>query len=100
MKKYHDISEVKDEQLRALCDNLQVGCFMIIVQLPDGHIEPVIMHRFVRNMSCMVAKESLFSLQMRYLTADEQKLCATTEDFQTKPQLRKASSDEEWPNNN
>lgn len=46
------------------------------------------MHRFVKNMSCMFSKEHLFSMQMRYLTPDEQEKCNTIELFQTKDEKK------------
>ena len=45
------------------------------------------MHKFARNTSSMIAKENLYSLHMRYLTAEERTTCATTVDHQFKPKL-------------
>ena len=58
-------------------DDMQVGCFVVVFEVGNGHVEPIVMHRFIKNMSCMIAKEPLFSLHMRYLTTEEQATCAT-----------------------
>jgi hypothetical protein len=86
MHKYHDIHACEDAELRKNMEDMTVGCFIIVFQLDNGNVESVVMHRFVRNMSCMIAKENLFSLQMRYLTVAEQEICATQELFQSKGQ--------------
>jgi hypothetical protein len=86
ISKYHDIDNCEDAELRQHMNDMTVGCFLIVFELENGNIEPVVMHRFVKNMSCMIAKENLFSLQMRYLSPAEQELCGTIDLFQTKKQ--------------
>lgn len=47
--KYHDIDSVVCEKMKKGCDDLTVGCFMIVVRC-EGETcaqEPIIMHRFV-----------------------------------------------------
>lgn len=60
-----------------------VGCFTIVFKVDNerNNVEPIVMHRFVRNMSSMISKEHLFSLQMRYLTPEEQDSCNSIEQF-------------------
>ena len=51
--------------------DLTPGCFVFVVELPDGNIEALTMHRFLHALSTMISKEAAFSSQMRYLTKDE-----------------------------
>jgi hypothetical protein len=44
----------------------------------DDSMEPIVMHKFAKNTSSMIAKENLYSIHMRYLDADEREKCATT----------------------
>ena len=53
---------------------------MIVYEDADKSIEPLVMHRFVNNLSSMIAKENLFSLHMRYLSQEERAQCATVID--------------------
>jgi hypothetical protein len=39
--------------------------------MPDGIVESVTMHRFIRNISTMISKENLINLHTRYLNFDE-----------------------------
>ncbi len=64
---------------------MQIGCFVIVFIDKDEAMEPVVMHKFAKNTSSMIAKENLYSLHMRYLSADERSQCATTVDHQHKP---------------
>ena len=63
---------------------MSIGCFIIVFVDKDDSIEPVVMHKFAKNTSSMIAKENLYSLHMRYLTAEERATCATTVDHQFK----------------
>jgi hypothetical protein len=80
MHKYHDLTDLVDLQLRQSVDSISIGCFVIVFIDKDTSIEPVVMHKFARNTSSMIAKENLYSLHMRYLTAEERTTCATTVD--------------------
>lgn len=80
MFKYHDLTDLEDEALRNSVDKISIGCFIIVFEDKDHSIEPVVMHKFAKNTSSMIAKENLYSLHMRYLTEDERAKCATTLD--------------------
>jgi len=71
MRKYHDVTDLLDNKLREELSKLSVGCFVIVFEDQDGSIEPLVMHRFVNNLSSMIAKENLFSLHQRYLNPEE-----------------------------
>lgn len=66
---------------------MSIGCFVIVFIDKDDSVEPVVMHKFAKNTSSMIAKENLYSLHMRYLTAEERVTCATTVEHQFKPKL-------------
>lgn len=70
-ERYHEIEQVNDKELAAQIDALTVGCFVVVYTMPDGHVESITMHRFVRNISTMISKENLINLHMRYLNVDE-----------------------------
>jgi hypothetical protein len=74
---------------------MSIGCFVIVFVDKDNSIEPVVMHKFAKNTSSMIAKENLYSLHMRYLTAEERATCATTVDHQFKPKLPAATKEED-----
>jgi hypothetical protein len=78
MHKYHDITDLVDEQLRQSVDKMSIGCFAIVFLDKDDSMEPIVMHKFAKNTSSMIAKENLYSIHMRYLDADEREKCATT----------------------
>jgi len=71
MRKYHDINTFECEKLRKDLDKVTIGCFLVVFKDKNGFVEPVVMHRFMTSLSSMIAKESLFSLHIRYLTTDE-----------------------------
>lgn len=77
MFKYHELTDLQDENLRNNVDKLSIGCFIIVFIDKDDQIEPVVMHRFAKNISSMIAKENLYSLHMRYLTDEERSKCST-----------------------
>lgn len=52
-------------------DALTPGCFVLVIELPEGNIEALAMHKFKEALSTMVGKENLFSLHVRYLDQDE-----------------------------
>jgi hypothetical protein len=77
MRKYHDVKDLEDEQMKAKLDRLSIGCFVVVFEAEDGAVEPTVMHRFSGNLSSMIQKENLFSLHMRYLSAEERAQCGT-----------------------
>ena len=72
-ERYHTIeNDIPDLSLAKQIDELSVGCFIVVYELPDGrNVESITMHRFVRNISTMISKENLFNLHMRYLNFEE-----------------------------
>ena len=53
---------------------ITVGCFVFVLELPDGNVEALTMHKFDDSMmaiSSMISKEHALSLQMRYLTPEQ-----------------------------
>ena len=62
MRKYHDLSDIVDENLRQALEKTSNGCFVVVFENPDKAIEAIVMHRFINNISSMIAKENLFSL--------------------------------------
>lgn len=51
-----------------------IGCFIVVYKNGDelGNVEPLTMHNFGgERISSMIAKENLFSLQMRYIDSSE-----------------------------
>lgn len=73
MNRYNPVTleHLGDEDFFKAADNLTTGCFVFVLELPDGHIEAIPMHRFQSSLSTMIGKESAHSLQMRYLEKDE-----------------------------
>jgi len=51
--------------------DLSPGCFVLVIEFPDGNMEAVTMHRFLHALSTMISKEAAFSLHMRYLSKEE-----------------------------
>jgi hypothetical protein len=70
-ERYHEIEAIEDKALAKAIDDLTVGCFVVVYELPDSNVESITMHRFVRNISTMISKENLINMHMRYLNADE-----------------------------
>ena len=58
-------------------ESLTNGCFVFCLELPDGNVEALTMHKFEHALSTMVSKESALNQHMRYLTADERKLASS-----------------------
>ena len=53
---------------------ITVGCFVFVLELTDGNVEALTMHKFDDTMmaiSSMISKEHALSLQMRYLTPEQ-----------------------------
>ena len=84
MFKYHELTDLEDPTLRSSVDKISIGCFIIVFVDKDDSIEPVVMHKFAKNTSSMIAKENLYSLHMRYLSEEERAKCATVFDQQQK----------------
>ena len=78
MHRYHDQNnDIPDAELVAQINSLAVGCFIVIYRTGDttGNVEPITLHNFGGDkVSSMISKENLFSLQMRYLNAEERTL--------------------------
>lgn len=76
MHHYHNLEDVPSAKLRDQVQKLSPGCFIVGYQMPGGkHLEAVTMHTFIAsNMSTMISKENLYSLQMRHLTAEEREI--------------------------
>lgn len=72
-ERYHSPeTDIADKSLAHQIDELGVGCFVVVFELPDErNVESITMHKFVKNISTMISKENLINLHMRYLTADE-----------------------------
>lgn len=54
-------------------EDMTVGCFVFVLELPDGNVEAITMHKFDEKMmaiSSMISKEHALSLHMRYLTPE------------------------------
>ena len=79
--KYNDVEAIVCETLRKDIEDMQVGCFVVQFHMGNDNVEPLVCHRFQKNMSVMIAKESLFSLQMRYLKPAER---TSLEQYQAK----------------
>jgi hypothetical protein len=50
-----------------------MGCFVFVLELENGNIEALSMHKFgfeMMTVSTMIDKEAAQSLQMRYLTRE------------------------------
>jgi hypothetical protein len=45
---------------------------VFVVELEDGHVEALAMHKFAAALSTMVGKEAALSLHLRYLTKEQQ----------------------------
>jgi hypothetical protein len=54
MRKYHDVKDLEDEQMKATLDRLSIGCFVVVYEAEDGSVEPTVMHRFTGNLSSMI----------------------------------------------
>ena len=74
VERYHDIpDDIPDKAVAEGIDDMSVGCFVVSYETRDNtdNVEPVVLHRFQRNISSMISKENVFSLQLRYLTDSE-----------------------------
>ena len=73
MQRYNPVTleHLKDEAFFKEVDDLTTGCFVFVLELADGHIEALPMHRFQSSLSTMVPKESALNLQLRYLDQHE-----------------------------
>ena len=63
-----------DDALWKQMEAITVGCFVFVLELPDGNVEALTMHKFDESMmaiSSMISKEHALSLQMRYLTPEQ-----------------------------
>ena len=75
MKRYNGWRTLcKDEpDLTKQLENITVGCFVFVLELPDGNVEALTMHKFDESMmaiSSMISKDQALSLHMRYLTPE------------------------------
>jgi hypothetical protein len=76
MKRYNGWRTLsKDEpELFKQMEALTVGSFAFVLEMPDGNVEALTMHKFDESMmaiSCMISKEQALSLHMRYLTPEQ-----------------------------
>ena len=62
--RYNSIADLPDDEVRTQVDELSPGCF--VLYLSQG--EAIVLHKCKGQLSTMIAKENLFSLQMRYLS--------------------------------
>jgi len=70
-QRYNSPESIKDPEVREQVGDMTPGCFVFVIELPDGNIEALTMHRFMHALSTMISKESAFSLHTRYLTKEE-----------------------------
>ena len=78
MAHYHDLDNLSNKHLVSQIDKLSAGCF-VIAYFVEGtnHVEALTMHVFQnRRMSLMIHKDFMFSLHMRYLSAEERAQCS------------------------
>jgi len=76
MHHYHNLDDLTCEKLKGAVSKLSPGCFVIGLEMAGGkHVECVTMHVFLAsNMSTMISKENLYSLQMRHCTPEEREV--------------------------
>jgi hypothetical protein len=63
-----------DPELLKNMGDITVGCFVFVLELPDGNVEALTMHKFDTSMmaiSSMISKDQALSLHMRYLTPEQ-----------------------------
>jgi len=62
-KRYNGIYSLLHEEpeVAKAVDELHPGCFVFVVELPDGNIEALAMHKFEYALSSMIGRESAFS---------------------------------------
>ena len=82
---------------------LSVGCFVFVLELPDGNVEALTMHKFDESMyaiSSMICKEHALSLHMRYLTPEQREQGKKILEAEDKNELAKIikSEREKWEN--
>ena len=75
MKRYNGWRDMLKEkpEISSQFEDLSNGCFVYCLELPDGNVEALTMHKFAHALSTMVSKESALSLHMRYLNDEERK---------------------------
>ena len=61
----------EDKELSDEVGKITPGCFVFVLQLANGSIEALAMHKFEYALSTMLNRETAFSLQMRYLSKSE-----------------------------
>ena len=54
--------ELAGEEFAKELDQMIAGCFVFVVELPNGDLEALAMHKFEYAVSTMISKESALSL--------------------------------------
>lgn len=64
IQRYNNISmeRLEDQDFFNQVDALTTGCFVFIIELEDGNVEALSMHKFEHALSTMVGKEGAISL--------------------------------------
>ena len=60
-----------------------------MLELEDGNIEALAMHKFEYALSSMIGREAAFSLQMRYLSKEERENATGILENESKDELHK-----------
>ena len=70
--RYNGIDGLKtiDKQVYDAISDISQGCFAFLLEMPDGKVEAITMHKFSHALSTMIAKECAYNLQMRYLNTE------------------------------
>ena len=84
----------EEPALAKAVDELHPGCFVLAVEMPDGNVEALAMHKFEHALSTMVCRETATSLQMRYLTKEEREGATNILDAENKEELKQIIQEE------
>ena len=72
MSRYNGFEEAcYDDDFKQLIEDLTPGCFVFVVELANGDVEALSMHKFKNALSTMISKDHALSFHMRYLSKEE-----------------------------
>lgn len=83
-----------DKQVYEEISDMSPGCFVFLLEMPDGKVEAITMHKFSHALSTMIAKECAYNLQMRYLNQEERELAKGILDPDNKGELQQLMAEE------
>ena len=72
------MESIKNDEVRNQIDDLTPGCFVLVIEMPGSNmVEALTLHKQKEGVSTMIAKENIYSLQMRHLNREEREFART-----------------------